>query len=223
MKRILLLVIVIAFIGCKKDNSDAPTSNYIYLNTKPASTWTYHEVNNSTGTTQISDYTITSSSNDSSINGRNYHVYHYSYGGSQYLSKTNNNYYEYDPIPGGFGEAVERWYLTDNTSKGASWTQDFSIVVPGFPLGKVPVKVSNTIAEKDIERTVSGITYKNVIHVKTTISSSLIPESGITSEIDSYFAPDYGLIENSTVVDVDYMGIVQKVNIKTTLSSADLK
>ena len=224
MKRILIFVTVLSMLSaCKKESTDNPPAPQPYVNTTSGSSWSYHAVNSSTGTPSSADYTITSTTSDTTINGKSYHVYSYSYGGSQYLNQTNGDYYEYDSIPGGIGQAVERLYLKDNINKGGTWDQSLSVKIEGFPLGNVPVKISNKIMDKGIERTVSGVTYKDVIHVQTTLSSSMVPASGLTSDIHSYFAPGYGLIENSTNVDLDYLGITQKVQMTTTLISANLK
>lgn len=224
MKRLLIIVPVLFLLSaCKKENTDNPPASKPYFNTTSGSTWAYHEVNSSTGNPTSTDFTITSTSSDTTINRKSYHIYSYSYGGSQYLNKTNSDYYEYDSIPGGIGQAVERLYLKDNISNGGTWDQSLSVKIEGFPLGNVPVKISNKIVDKGIERTVNGVTYTDVIHVQTTLSSSMVPSSDLTSDIHSYFAPGYGLIENSTNVDLDYLGITQKVQVTTTLTSANLK
>jgi len=217
---IYFATLLIVFASCKKDNNEEPAQeNNVFVNSAPGSMWVYQEQNGGAN----NSFTVTSTSNDTSINGKSYHKYAYSFGGYQYLNKTNNDYYQFDSIPGGIGQAIERLYLKANLGIGKSWEQSFSITVPGYPFGNVPVKLTNKILEKGIDRTVNGITYKNVTHVQTMISSSLIPASGLQTDINSYFAPDYGMIENSTLVNLNYMGLEQNVNSKTTLVSADLK
>ncbi len=217
-----LLAATLIFSACKKNDSGSiTTTTDVYLNTTQGSSWTYHQTDNS-GTNPPSDYTVTSTSNDTTINSRKYHVYNYSYGGSEYLGIDGNNYYQYDSIPVNGGINIERLYLKDNASAGATWNQDFSLTIPGLPVA-VPLTVNNKIAEKGIDRTVNGTAYSNVIHVSTTLSSALIPSSAFTSSIDSYYAPKYGLIENTTVIHLDYMGLTEDVNIQTQLSSATLK
>lgn len=223
-KALVLIACVLSFASCsKKDDTGTkpPEAPAAFVNTNAGSTWTYHEDNASSGTIVSSDYTITSTNRDSAISSKKYHVYSYSYGGSQYLNLSGHEYYQYDSIPLAGGIALERLYLKDDAAAGASWSQDVSIAVPGI-LIPIPLKVTNTIAEKGISRTVKGVEYKDVIHVSTSLSSGLIP-SGLTSSIDSYFAPKYGLIENTTKVDVNYMGFVEKVDISTQLVNADLK
>ena len=216
---------ILIFSACKKTNSGKNTTTPVqetYINTNSGSSWAYHE-NNSSGATPInSDYTVTSSSKDTSINSKNYHVYNYSYGGSEYLNLTGNSYYQFDSIPGALGQIFERFYLKDNAAVGVNWKQDLSITIPSVPLS-IPVTITNNITEKGISRTVNGTIYTGVIHVTTNISSSLIPAASLTSAIDSYYAPKYGLIENTTLFQLDYLGITQNVNIETKLLSAVLK
>lgn len=223
-----LFAISLFFTSCSKnDNSgqNNPPGQDAFINTSSGSTWIYHADNTKGGVVNSSDYTVTSTDKDTSVNSRKYHVYSYSYGGSQYLGLSGHDYYEYDSIPGSSsigGAAVERLYLKDNANKGDTWKQDFTFQISGIP---IPLTVSNKITDKGISRTVSGITYENVTHVSSSISISslLIPASALTSAIDSYYAPKYGLIENSTIVSLNYSGITEDVNIKTQLLSAVLK
>ena len=218
----ILIVAVLFFSSCKKDDSSQNTPpNVSYANTTIGSSWTYHQTDLS-GTNSSLDYTVTSGSNDTTINSRKYHVYQYSYGGSEYLAVDGHNYYQYDSIPITGGINIERLYLKDDVSAGDTWKQDFSITIPGFPI-PIPLTVQNTMAEKGISMTVNGKSYSNVIHVTTTLSASGVPSSALSSAIDSYYAPDYGLIQNTTVIQLNYMGIVEDVNLKTELTSSDLK
>lgn len=215
---------VLLFSACKKDNNgNTPTTQTTtYLNTTSGSSWTYHEINSSGTTPSNTDYTLVSSAKDTSINGKSYHIYNYSYGGNQYLNVTGHDYYQYDSIPGGLNKVFERLYLKDDAAVGTVWKQDLNVNIPGIPLA-VPATITNTIAEKGISRNVNGTNYTNVIHVTTTISSSLIPSSSLTSSIDSYYAEKFGLIENSSKVSLNFLGASEEINVETKLTSAILK
>jgi len=220
---LLLTIVALFFSACGK--KDSPTNNPpavadSFININAGSTWTYHEDDSSTATPKSADYTITSTSRDSTIGTRSYHVYSYSYGGSQYLNISGNDYYQFVSVPGSNGTTVERKYLVDNIKAGASWSETFTITVSNIP---VPVTLTNTIVEKGISRTVNSVNYTNVVHVSTSLSSSAIPATALTSSIDSYYAPNYSLIENSTLVALNYMGFTENANIKTKLTSAALK
>ena len=222
-KKILIITAVFFMAGCsKKDSTDqTPPAPDVYVNTNAGSTWTYHEDNSSGGTSVGSDYTVTSTDADTTIGSRKYHIYSNSYGGSRYLNISGHDYYQFDSIPVGAGITVERLYLKDDVAMGAGWEQTAEITVTGIPI-PISLKITNNIVDKGITRTVNGVDYTNVIHVSSSLSSPLIT-SGFTSSIDSYFAPKYGLIENTTIIDLNYMGIVQKVDLKTQLVSAVLK
>lgn len=216
-----LLAVILVFAACQKNNSSPAVSTDVFLNTSSGSSWSYLQTDLS-NTNPPSSYTVTSTSNDTTINSRKYHVYSYSYGGSEYLGVAGHDYYQYDSIPVSGGINIERLYLKDDASVGITWNQDFSLTIPGVPI-PVPLTVSNKIVEKGITRTENGTSYSNVIHVSTTLSSSLIPSSAFSSAIDSYYAPKYGLIENTSVIQLNYLGLVENVNVQTQLMSSSLK
>ena len=85
--------------GCKKGESGVSTPEVsAYINAKAGSTWSYHEVNTSSGTPKNSDYSILSTTRDTSINSKSYHIYTYSFGGSQYLALSGHDYYQFDSV-----------------------------------------------------------------------------------------------------------------------------
>ena len=222
-RNLLAIATLILIASCsKKDSSTPPPQADKYLNTTAGSTWDYHQTDASGPTPVNSDYTLTSTSHDTTISGRTYHVYSSSASGNQYITISGNDYYQFDSLPAGLGTAVfERLYLKANVNVGTTWNQNLSVTVQGSPI-PVPITVTYTIAEKGISRTVGSDNYTNVIHVATSISSTLIPSASLTTAIDSYYAEKYGLIENSTVVHLDYLGITKDVNVKTTLVSATI-
>jgi hypothetical protein len=220
-RNLFLFAATLIFTACNKNDSNQnPTTSNSYINTSAGSTWTYHEDNSSTGAS--TDYTVTSTSRDSTIEGKKYHIYNYSYGGNQFLMVSGNEYYQYDSIPIAGGQNVARLYLKADAAAGATWSQDFYLNIPNSPV-PVPLHVDNKIAEKGISRTVNGTEYKNVTHVTTTLSSVLIPSSNFSSTLDSYYAPNYGMIENTSVVHLDFSGLSEDVNVTTKLKSSDLK
>ncbi len=224
IKLSLLSLIVLAVVSCGKDHPDpvSPGPADSYFNTASGSTWNYHSVDNS-GLAPATDYTLTSTSRDSSINGKSYHVYTNSSGSNQYLALTGHDYYQFDSLPTGLGAgAIERLYLKDDAAVTGSWVQNLSVTIPGT-LIPIPVTITNTIMEKGISRTVNGTAYTDVIHVSTKISSSLIPAASLSTDINSYYALKYGLIENSNVVHLNFSGIVQDLDTETKLVSATLK
>lgn len=224
IKTLFIALSVLFFaISCKKTSQTNSTQGDSYLSTTEGSSWNYHLIDSSGASPVNSDYKITSSAKDTLINGKTYHVYNNSAGGSQYLNKTGLNYYQFDSLPSGFGSGTfERLYLKDSAYSGTSWNQTQNVMVPGFTFS-IPVTLNYKIAERDISKNVNNINYSNVIHVQATISSVLIPSAALSSSIDSYYAPKYGLIESSTKINLNYMGLVENVNLSVKLVNSSLK
>jgi len=210
------------FCACKKSSDSTVVPSEKYMSITAASTWQLRVVDNIATTT--TNYTVTSTNRDSTISGRAYHVFtNSSTGSNEYYFISASDYYTFRTLGLTLANAqVETIYLKDNLSAGAVWTQTLSLTVPGVPF-PVPVTITYTLAEKGISRTVNGIAYSNVIRVSTVISSSLIPAGGLTTDIQSYYAPKFGLIENTNKVNLNFMGLVQNTDTKTILLSADIK
>ena len=221
IKNLVIPVVLLFFVSCKKTKNPTPTPvSNLYLSTSVGSTWSYHETDSSVATPANLNYTVTSSSKDTAINGKSYHIFNNSVGGKQYLNVTGHEYYQFDSLPAGFGVGVfERLYLKDDVATGASWTQNQTVTISGFP---VPVTLTFIEAEKGITMVVNNITYTNVIHVSATISSSIIPASGLSSNINSYYAEKVGLIKSSTKISLNFMGIIQNVNLYVQLNSSTI-
>lgn len=219
---IFLLALAFSFQSCKKNSPDDQSGNDVkpFFNSASGSIWNYHQINSSDGTPIETDYTITSTSRDTTINNKTYHVYNYSFGGNQYLNKTNEDYYQYENFAD-LGESIERLYLKGKSKVNSSWSQDFSFPIPNLPIS-VRFKLNNQILDIGT-RVVNSTSYSDVVHVRTTITSPDIPADKLTSEIDSYYAPEYGLIENTTKVALNYMGYNLNVDVKTLLTSASLQ
>ena len=217
IKTLLFPAFLLVFVSCKKNETVKEDK---YLSTSAGSTWNYHETNSSGPVPVNSDYTLTSTSGDTSINGKNYHIFANSIGGNQYFNVTGGDYYQFDSLPAGFGTtAFERLYLIDIAPAGISWTQTISVTISGIP---VPVTLTYTVAEKGISRIVNGTTYTDVIHVVTAFSSPLIPAASLTTSINSYYAKKYGLIEATNIVQVNYQNFIQNIDTETKLVSANV-
>lgn len=227
----LFFISALFFASCSKSNSTIVQNKSpqpTYLDTTSGSTWTYNKLDSSGTTPTNTTYTVTATSNDTSITysgvALNYHVYSYSYGGSEYLNITGHNYYEFDSIPGTLGDIFSRLYLEDNAAVGANWSQNLSVTIEvlGIPY-TIPFTVTNTVVGTGLSMTVNSINYANVIHVSTSISSGLIPATALTSSIDSYYAQNYGLIQSAYLVNLNYQGVTENVNTRTQLISSALK
>lgn len=203
MKIQLLLAIVIVSLGISCGGGEplpSGPSAKSYITLTAGSSRTY-ELKNNTPPATTNSYTTTSSTRDSTINGRSYHVFTTSTGGSEYYSQSGNDYYTYQVLPAAIGTTnVEILFLKDNAAVGTAWlAASAPLTVPGVPF-PLTVNINNTIAEKGLARTVNGISYTDVIHVTSVISVASLPGGGVTSDIHYYYAPKYGLIENSVTL-----------------------
>ncbi len=224
MRMYILLAISALFLfsSCKKDKSTSEnkkeTTNY--MNVVPGSSWHYQEINAS-GTAPVqSDYTVTSTNRDTTISNKSYHIFTISYGGSRYLNVSGKDYYEFGAFPGAGINSFERLYLKGGATVGTSWSQSEKLMVEGV---QIPIKLTNTILSNSLIKMIHGKSYEKVIHVKTTITSELIPAASLITDIHSYFSPNYGIVENTTKINLNYLGVVEKVDISTTLKSTILK
>ena len=217
MSRIFgVCLIVLAFASCKKSTTTADK----YMTFSAGSSWNYQQ--NNAGS--ITNYTVTSTSRDSLILGKTYHVFTNSSGANQYFNVTGNDYFQFDSIKlAGVAQSIDRLYLKEDAAINGAWSQSISFILPGVPIpGGVPLTINNTVSEKGISRTVNGIVYTDVIHLQTTLTSTLIPAASLTSTIHTYYARKYGLIENSTVIALNFMGFNNNVNTTTKLMSSTL-
>lgn len=226
MKKIIfaLLAICGAVSSCKKDSTSTPTENIKYMSYTANSTWNYEVLNNLTSLT--TSYTLTSTSRDSTINGKAYHVFTNSSGSAnEYYFLSGSDYYNFQNLPATLsGNAIENIYLKDNAAANTSWSQSYAVTASGIPL---TITIVNTIAEKGMSKTVNAIAYTDVVHVTSAVSVSLLgtplPAGAVTSDVQSFYAKKYGLIQSNNKIKINYSGIVSNTDQQTILKSSDIK
>ena len=200
MIRILIFAfIVILIASCQKEadgglsSSNNTTTISDYQPVTANSEWNF-------SSTSIGNYTLKSLGSDTLINGRKYYKFdNTSSQGTErgYISKSNGTYWQYAESPVG-GIVLEQIYLKDSAI-GTNWTNTIS--VNGF---------SNyhkyTVSAKDIQRTVNGKTFNNVIELTYEMSLDN-PLGGIINAGGGkqYFAKGIGAIES--YFDVGFFGI----------------
>src|SRR5665647_3407955 len=210
MKIIILSILTVSILGisCQKSDPPAPAPTDKYMSLTAGSTWNYELINNILSTT--SPFTITSTSKDSTINGKFYHVFTNSSGSAnEYYNITGNDYYNFRNLPTAFGSSsVEYIYLKDNAAVGASWTQSYPVTVSGIALN---VSLTNIITEKGISKTVKGTSYNDVIHITTTMAVTLgglpLPAGALTTDIQSYYTGKIGMIQSINKISLNFNGI----------------
>ncbi len=207
-------------LSCSKNNNTTPAAADNYMNMRYGSVWNY-EVLNNTPPPSTSLYSLNSTSRDSTINAKSYHVFvNTPSGGSEYYFVTGTDYYTYQSLPAALGGTkVENLYLKAGATVNSSWSQTYNISYNSLPLA---VTALNKIEEKGISRTVNGKTYNNVIHVSTTLSVAGVPPASLVTDIHYYYAPNYGLIESSSKISLNYFGIVNNSDFATRLKTATL-
>lgn len=211
----------IAGVSCKKSSSDPVTATVKYQSFTSGNTWTYETQNNITAT--ISSNITTSSNRDSIISGKTYHVFTNSNGSAnEYYNITSNDYYTFRDLSAVLGiSPVETIYLKDNVNAGASWSETVNVPLPGVPT-TVPVVFTNTITAKGISKTVNNKLYSDVIHITTTVAVTGLPAGSVISDIQSYYAPKYGMIESKNKISVPLL-TTTKIDQNTILKSSNIQ
>ncbi|MFZ1530445.1 MAG: hypothetical protein WAT19_16950 [Ferruginibacter sp.] len=214
-----LFVLSAILFSCKKDtggDTNNPATSYMSLTA--GQTRTYETTDNIAMST--SSNTTTSTNRDTSVNSRTYHVFTNSDGSSDYFNVTGSDYYSFTQLPALSNLQLELLYLKSNAAVNASWNQTTNVTVPGVPF-PLAVTISNTIMEKGISRTTGTMSHTDVIRVQTGISVAGLPASALTTNIQSYYAPRYGLVESTAVLGLNYSGITDSVNTRTLLKAAN--
>lgn len=224
MKKLILACLSgsLLVISCSKSDDPAPIADS-YMTFAAGSSWNYQLTDNATPANSTA-YTVGATGNDTTAAGKTYKIFTNSSGPNKYYNITGSDYYTLQVFPGGIIDTVlENLYLKTDAAVGANWNQSYNLTIAGVP---VQFNVNNKIQEKGISRTVGTTTYNNVIHVVTTLSSPTVTLSGgtLTSDIHYYYAPKYGMIENTAVVDINVplLSLTQHTDTRTTLTSSNI-
>lgn len=213
-------LLLLFIISCGKSDNPSPATTENYMNMKTGSVWNYEVINN-VPPASTSNYTLTSTNRDSTVDAKIYHVFtNSSNGASEYYRVSGTDYSTFQNLPAALGGTkVDNLYLKAGAAVGTTWAQSYNITYNSLPL---TVTLTNKILETGISKTVNTITYNNVIHVSTGVSVAGIPSSALTSDINYYYAPNYGMIENTTILNINYFGIVSNTNTTSRLKTATL-
>lgn len=208
-------------LSCKKDESEElPSAPESYMNVEAGSSRSYSFQENNPPTPPV-NYTLIPAGRDTTVNGKTYKIFINSNGTLEYYNQNGNNYYTLMVAPLGLSEELfENLYLKTDQPVNSSWDNTFSLDA-GLPF-PISIVLNNKIVEKNVSRTINGNTYNNVIHVKSSISASIgpLPVTGLSSEINNYYAPKYGMVESSNIVGIDFNGLQDSTNNITKLVSA---
>ncbi len=222
-KAIFALFSVCLFtISCKKDKTDPvdPVADKPYTNINNGTNWTYDQktVDPTTGDTTTVIDTARVTGVDTTIaagtaDQRVYKIISHSAGVNAYLNITGNDYYQFQELAA-LGTQIQALYLKDNVAVGGNWSQSETVNVTGFPI-PITITLSSSVIEKGTSRTINGITYNDVIAVKTDLT---VPGLTVTSDIRNYYARNIGLIQGNYLIDVPG---VTSINTQTLIKTAD--
>jgi hypothetical protein len=227
-KTLFWCIIALPFFttSCKKDGgTPAPAVKFMSLTT--GSIWNYKLTNNPSTTPLVSNYSVTASNRDTTINSKTYKVFTSTAAtGNEYYNITGSDYYTFRKLPASLGgNSIEVLYLKDNLNTNETWTQSvpLSVTVSGFPLNLI-LTFNNKIAQKGITKIVNGITYNDAVDVETTLSITGIPVAyTLVTDIHYYYAPKVGQVENKTKIDFTVTGTpTTNFEQKTELESATI-
>lgn len=218
-----LLVVFATVCSCKKNVVDTPVTNVKYMSYTSNSSWNYELHDNLTSLT--ARYILTATTGDTTINAKSYHIFTHSNAGNEYYLLSGNDYYSFLNLPSTLSGALfENIYLKDNTAVNIPWSQTYNVTTSGVPL---TIIITNTIAEKSISKTVSGIAYTDVIHITSTLAVSAfgmpLPAGAVTAAIQNFYAPKVGLIQSDNKININYNGLLSNTDQQTILKSADIK
>lgn len=225
-------------VSCSKDEDSTPNppggDPYMTLNAGDTRDFR-RTVNNPT--TPSENYRVTTTNRDTTVGSRVYRVFESSGGGNQYFNISGSDYYTYADVGGALqGVLLENLYLSTSQNAGATWNQDFDdIAVPGIG-GTVSGTLTNKIEAKGLTHIVPGFaTYTDVIRVSSTVNNIVatvsgfpvnIPANQVYTNIQSYYAPKVGLIENSSIIsfNIDLMGFQYQdsSNVSTILTASSI-
>lgn len=185
-KNFFVAFVILLFASCQKEVDGGLSGGTVadYQPVSANSEWNYTS-------TSIGNYTLKSIGADTMINGRRYYKFDNitSQGTARaYLAKVGGVYWQYGEAPVG-GVVLEQIYLKDSAI-GTNWTNTIS--VSGFNNYH-----KYTVSARDLQRTVNGNSFNNVIELTYQLSLDN-PLGGVINAGGGkqYYARGVGAIES---------------------------
>lgn len=211
---ILILFSAFIFTACQKEidggsgNGGAGSTSSDYQPVTANSEWNY-------SSTSAGNYSVKSLGTDTTINGKKYYKFdNITPQGAvrSYIAKVNGVYWQYGESPVG-GVILEQIFLKDSAI-GTNWTN--TITISGFNNYH-----KYTVSARDLQRTVNGKNFSNVIELTYEMSVDDPIGGGVlsTGGGKQYYAKGVGAIES--YFNVGFLGI--SVSDTTKLVSYTIK
>jgi hypothetical protein len=219
IKRIAGICCLALLFSCSKDDDPVAAGPANYLTTSTNSTWNYAVYDSLTSTT--SQYTVTSTNRDTTVNNRVFHVYTSTAGGNIYYNKTDLQYFSFEkaPAPINNGNRITYLYLI-NEAEGFTWSQTHQVILN--PPTQLLATFNNEIVDKGISKTVNNVVYNNVVHVRTVITTTGLAAGSFSGVVNTYFAPQVGIIQKESRVLWNGLTGIAGENKVTRLMSATI-
>ncbi len=223
MKKLLFagFSILILATSCKKDNPSGNNVASPFMTLASGTTWNYETTDNAA--TTVTPYTLTSTSIDTVVGSRTYHVFNSvdANGTTQeYYNISGDEYYQFTQIAAQL-PTIELLYLKNNVANGTNWTTPIAFSQQG---ASVNASIKNIVENNNTSVVVNGVTYNNVIKVRTEINNVTLTIPGIpfplpvtvTQDMYAYYAPKFGLVERNTALKLDIQGQGTLIDVNTT-------
>lgn len=198
---LVVATLAITLASCQQEivfddgsNNNTPTATD-YQPTSAGSEWKM-------ASTSLGNYTITSLGTDSIVNGEKFYKFDQSVGGRTYMSKNNGVYVQMAVMP---PAGLTRLTYLKDAAAGTQWTDNINAA-----------EMRYSIIGRNLQRTVNGKLYKDVIHVHYDQFAMGIK----TASADQYYSKGTGAIES--VIRMDMMGMQMTID-STYLVSSTIK
>ncbi len=224
MRKLLLVLIGLAFIfgSCKKSSSDPVTATIDFLPLNVGTFWNYLSTTTTT-TTTTSNFTLTVTNKDTTINAKTYKVLSNSAGANNYWTKVTNDYYRYGSVAGAtFIGNVEELYLKDNLAANGTWTSSIPVTYNSIPL---TITASYKIVATGQAKTVGSNSFTDVTQVHVDFSTSYLPFIPLTTlgGGDFYYAKGVGLVSQTISIAANTSLAIAASTVKWDLQTYSIK
>lgn len=189
-KSCFLIIACLLILSCKKNNQSPVAENNTYQPTTKGSYWKYNQVSPTLAATE----TVTMTGATNVFNSRLYYEYESVFATSNSSARATGYFYEKDGVVmSATLHGPESIFLKANAVVGETWVYmgPASDQANGINISE-PYSVVAEVVAKEINYSVAGKTFKDVIHLKFKKRA----DSGTTTPMyDCYVAKGVGLIE----------------------------